>query len=81
MLSMLGGPAGIIRQSEFFLYNKKDREAVEKCLALGHRYPEITGWIRAKRGDFRLVKQIGLKETGMLTSCSDFHIFQNFGSL
>jgi isopropylmalate/homocitrate/citramalate synthase len=46
---------------------------------LGHRYPEITGWIRAEKGDFRLVKQMALKETGMLTSCSDYHIFNKLG--
>jgi isopropylmalate/homocitrate/citramalate synthase len=75
MLSKLSGPKGVIRQSEFFLYNTKDREAVEKCRELGHRYPEITGWIRAEKGDFRLVEQMELKETGMLTSCSDYHIY------
>ena len=75
MMSKLSGPKGIIRQSEFFLYSQKDQEAVKKCQELGHRYPEITGWIRAEKGDFRLVKQMGLKETGMLTSCSDYHIF------
>jgi isopropylmalate/homocitrate/citramalate synthase len=75
MLSKLSGPKGVIRQSEFFLYSTKDQEAVRKCQELGHRYPEITGWIRAEKGDFRLVKQMGLKETGMLTSCSDYHIF------
>jgi len=42
---------------------------------LGHQYPECTGWIRAVKGDFRLVKEVGLKETGMLTSSSDYHIF------
>jgi isopropylmalate/homocitrate/citramalate synthase len=65
----------VIRQCEFFIYSAKDQEAVEKCQALGHPYPEITGWIRAEKGDFRLVKKMGLKETGMLTSCSDYHIF------
>jgi len=75
MLSKLGGPKGVIRQSEFFLYSAKDKEAVQKCQELGHPYPEITGWIRAEKGDFRLVKEMGLKETGMLTSCSDYHIF------
>ena len=34
-----------------------------------------TGWIRAVKGDFRLVKEAGLQETGMLTSSSDYHIF------
>jgi isopropylmalate/homocitrate/citramalate synthase len=76
MMSKLGGPNGIIRQSEFFLYSDKDQKAVKKCQDLGHHYPEITGWIRAERGDFRLVKQMGLRETGMLTSCSDYHIFK-----
>ncbi|NQT94794.1 MAG: hypothetical protein HQ559_18705, partial [Lentisphaerae bacterium] len=59
----------------FFLYTGKDREAIEKCRELGHAYPEITGWIRADADDFLLVKEMGLKETGMLTSCSDYHIF------
>ena len=30
-LSRLGGPNGIIRQTEFFIYSDKDRRAVEKC--------------------------------------------------
>ena len=34
MLSRLGGPYGLIRQTEFFVYSKKDREAVEKCREL-----------------------------------------------
>jgi isopropylmalate/homocitrate/citramalate synthase len=75
MMSKLGGSNGIIRQSEFFLYSNKDKEAVEKCLALGLRYPEITGWIRATREDIPLVKNAGLVETGILTSVSDYHIF------
>ena len=71
----LGGPNGIIRQSEFFLYSKKDRDAVYKCLERGYKFPEVTSWIRASKKDFELVKDIGLKETGILVSCSDFHIF------
>jgi len=75
LLSKLSGPRGVIRQTEFFLYSHKDREAVEKCLERGYRYPEITGWIRADEGDLSLVEHLGLKETGILTSCSDYHIF------
>ena len=76
LLSRIGGPNGVVRQTEFFLYTKNDRETLDQCRALGHKYPECTGWIRAVKGDFRLVKEAGLKETGMLTSCSDYHIFQ-----
>lgn len=75
LLSRLGGENGVIRQSEFFLYSNKDREAVEKCLELGLKYPEITGWIRANKEDVQIVKNAGLKETGILTSASDYHIF------
>ncbi len=71
----LGGEKGIIRQCEFFLYSKKDRDAVYKCMERGYRFPEITSWIRASKKDFELVKDIGLKETGILVSCSDYHIF------
>ena len=74
-MSRLGGKNGVIRQSEFFLYSKKDREAVTKCLELGLEYPEITGWIRAQKEDIKLVKEMELKETGILTSVSDYHIF------
>lgn len=74
-LNKLGGPNGIIRQSEFFLYSKKDRDAVYKCMERGYKFPEITSWIRASKKDFELVKEIGMKETGILVSCSDYHIF------
>ncbi len=75
MLHRLGGPNGIIRQSEFFLYSKKDRDAVYQCMELGYEFPEVTSWIRASKKDFEMVKEIGLKETGILVSCSDYHIF------
>ena len=76
MMSRLGGPFGIIRQTEFFIYSEKDREAVEQCMALNYRFPEITTWIRATKEDFKLVKDMGIKETGILVSCSDYHIFK-----
>lgn len=71
----LGGPKGKIRQCEFFLYSKKDRDAVYKCMERGYQFPEVTSWIWANKKDFQLVKEIGMKETGILVSCSDYHIF------
>ncbi|NLZ89861.1 MAG: 2-isopropylmalate synthase [Clostridiales bacterium] len=76
MLNKLGGPQGKIRQSEFFLYSAIDKEAVRKCQELGFCYPEITGWIRATKEDFKLAREMGLKECGILVSCSDYHIFK-----
>ncbi len=79
MLHRLGGPKGIIRQSEFFVYTQKDKEALQACLDLGYDFPEVTTWIRASQKDFELVKAFGIKETGILVSCSDYHIFKKMG--
>jgi len=39
LLHKLGGPKGIIRQCEFFLYSDRDKQAVYKCLERDqHRY-------------------------------------------
>lgn len=75
-LHKLDNNSGIIRQTEFFLYTQKDRNAARKCLERGYEFPEVTSWIRANKEDFKLVKDMGLKETGMLMSCSDYHIFK-----
>ena len=75
LLHKLSGPNGVVRQTEFFLYSERDKEALTKCLEKGYRYPEITGWVRANRKDLKLVRDMGLRETGILTSVSDYHIF------
>lgn len=31
------------------------------------------------KNDFELVKSIGIQETGILVSCSDYHIFNKMG--
>lgn len=76
LMSRLSGPNGIVRQTEFFIYSKKDREALDRCRELGLRFPEITSWIRATPQDFKLVHEMGIPETGILVSCSDYHIFK-----
>ena len=58
LMNRLGGPYGIIRQTEFFVYSEKDREAIARCQELGLKFPEITTWIRANREDFKLVKSL-----------------------
>lgn len=79
MLSRLGGPKGIIRATEFFVYSENDRQALRKCQELGLEFPQITTWIRASLEDFKLVKNMGINETGILVSCSDYHIFKKLG--
>ena len=75
LLHEIDGGTGLIRQCEFFLYSNRDREAVELCKERDYKFPEITGWMRAVAADFKLVSQMGLSETGILTSASDYHIF------
>ena len=79
LMHKLGGPKGLIRQSEFFVYTEKDRRALQECMNLGFEFPEVTTWIRANEKDFDLVKQFGVKETGILVSCSDYHIYNKMG--
>ncbi len=79
MLHRLGGKKGMIRQTEFFVYSKKDRDALQECMELDYEFPEITTWIRASKQDFELAKDLGIKETGVLVSCSDYHIFKKMG--
>lgn len=78
LLSKLSGKKGVIRSTEFFLYTKRDREAVEKCLELGFEFPKITSWIRASVADLELIKKVNVEETGILSSLSDYHIFYKF---
>jgi isopropylmalate/homocitrate/citramalate synthase len=75
LLHRLSGPQGIIRQTEFFVYTKRDRLALEFCMAKGYLYPVPTGWIRASHQDLGLLSEVGLQRTAILTSVSDYQIF------
>ena len=79
LLHHLDGGSGVIRQSEFFLYSEQERATVAACRERGYRYPEVTGWIRARAEDLAIVKELGLSETGLLTSVSDVHISRKLG--
>lgn len=79
LLHQLDGGSGVIRQSEFFLYSEEERATAAGCRERGYRYPEVTGWIRARTEDLAIVKDLGLRETGLLTSVSDVHICRKLG--
>ena len=71
LLARLGGP--LIRQTELFAYTPLDREAIVACQA--RPGPEVTTWMRASLEDLVEVKGTGVKETGILLSSSDYHIY------
>ena len=74
------GDSGAIRQAEFFVYRPADRRILEEALArhAGGAPIEPTTWIRASRRDADLVGDLGVRETGMLASASDYHTFHKF---
>jgi 2-phosphinomethylmalic acid synthase len=74
------GPSGAVRQAEFFVYRDDDRRMLEAALErhAGGAPVEPTTWIRASRRDAELVREIGVRETGMLASASDYHTFHKF---
>ncbi|MBD3384389.1 2-isopropylmalate synthase [candidate division KSB1 bacterium] len=78
LLHRLSGPKGVIRQSEFFVYSERDKEILQEIRNKGYEFPQVTAWIRAHPKDLELVKDLGIRETGMLTSISDYHIFLKF---
>lgn len=79
LMHKLGGQSNIIKYTEFFLYTKEDRRAIETCLERGYEYPIVTSWIRATDSDLDLVKKVNMSETGILSSLSDYHIVYKFG--
>ena len=74
------GASGAVRQAEFFVYREADRRILDAAL---ERYRdgapiEPTTWIRASAKDAALVRELGVRETGMLASASDYHSFYKF---
>ncbi|WP_027482022.1 pyruvate carboxyltransferase [Deinococcus pimensis] len=74
------GTSGAVRQAEFFVYHPADRAMLEGALERwrGGAPVEPTTWIRATRRDADLVSALGVRETGMLASASDYHTFHKF---
>lgn len=85
ILCKFTGTSGAIRQAEFFAYHDSDKRALQGALERFHSNNfnrgapiEPTTWIRAKREDVLLIHSLGVKETGMLASISDYHTFHKF---
>lgn len=65
-----------IEKLECFLYNERDKATAREMLDINYEFPEVTGWARATREDIDLILKFDrIKETGILMSVSDSHIF------
>ncbi len=80
LLCQFTGTSGAIRQAEFFVYRPSDKAALEGALERYHGGAPIepTTWIRATAKDVALIGSLGVRETGMLASASDYHTFHKF---
>ncbi len=80
ILCRFTGDSGAICQAEFFAYRPSDRAALEGSLERyrGGAPIEPTTWIRASAKDVELIRSLGVRETGMLASSSDYHTFHKF---
>lgn len=69
-----------IEKLECFLFNQRDKDVARTMLDRGYECPQVTGWARARKEDIDLVTRMdGMKETGILMSVSDVHIFDKLG--
>lgn len=78
LLHKLDNGTGVIDCVETFIYQKRDLWVLEEILSRGYEYPRVTTWTRAVPKDIKDLVGISngrLKETGMLASSSDHHIF------
>jgi isopropylmalate/homocitrate/citramalate synthase len=81
LLGRMSGPNQVVANTEFFLYSDNDIDTVSACLELFREdpsLPEPTAWIRGLQDDaiyLKLMQHLGIRETGLLSSCSDYHVF------
>ncbi|MEX0785098.1 MAG: hypothetical protein WD939_00530 [Dehalococcoidia bacterium] len=82
LLHRLDNGTGTIYAVEAFIYQKRDAWTIEQLLARGYEWPKVTTWTRATPKDIKQLVEVSqgrIKETGMLASASDHHIFDKLG--
>ncbi|TAK62037.1 MAG: hypothetical protein EPO22_07845 [Dehalococcoidia bacterium] len=82
LLHRLDNGTGAIYAVEAFIYQRRDVWTIGKLLDRGYEWPRVTTWTRATPKDVKLLMEVSqgrVKETGMLASASDHHIFDKLG--
>src|SRR3989304_4974634 len=78
LLHQLDNGTGTIYAVEAFIHQKRDAGTLDQLLSRGYEWPKVTTWTRATPKDIKdlvAVSQGRIRETGMLASSSDHHIF------
>jgi len=78
-ISRMGGPSGLIRQSDFFVHTSAQRERLEACLELGLDFPQACLWIRAAAEDVKVVRPYGKGTVSVVMPCSDLQLQDKLG--
>lgn len=82
LLHRLDKGSAAIYAVEAFIYQRRDVWTLSKLLDRGYEWPRVTTWTRATPKDIKLLMEVSqgrIKETGMLASASDHHIFDKLG--
>jgi len=82
LLHKLDNGTGTIYAIEAFIYQKRDVWTLEQLLERGYEWPKVTTWTRATPKDIKQLVEVSqgkIKETGLLASASDHHIFDKLG--
>lgn len=82
LVHKLDNGTGRIYAIETFIYQKRDLWLLDKLLERGYASPMVTTWTRATPKDIKMLVEVSqgrIKETGMLASASDHHIFDKLG--
>ena len=66
LMSKQSGPNGIIRQTEFFTYSDRDKEAIRACQDLGLEFPQITPGSEPRRKTSRSSRRWESRRRGSL---------------
>ena len=78
LLHQLDNGCGVIDNTEVFIYQRRDLWVLDQLLAREYSFPRITTWTRATPKDIRDLVEVSqgrIRETGILASASDHHIF------
>ncbi len=78
LLHNLDNGTGRIDSIETFIYQRRDLWVLDRLLEREYDFPKITTWIRVTPRDVKQLHEVSqgrIKETGLLASSSDHHIF------